>query len=58
MRESQRGSHVKLARKGPGGERQVLTVPMHRELDTAITTEKMRWVAAFCRCSSSGTSSW
>jgi predicted RNA binding protein YcfA (HicA-like mRNA interferase family) len=31
----QRGSHVTLQRQQPTGERQGLTVPKHRELDTA-----------------------
>jgi predicted RNA binding protein YcfA (HicA-like mRNA interferase family) len=31
---SQRGSHVKLARVLSSGERQILTVPNHSELDT------------------------
>ena len=30
---SQRGSHVKLQRIGPDGERQTLTIPRHSELD-------------------------
>jgi len=30
---SQRGSHVKLRRRGAGGEKQTLTVPAHKELD-------------------------
>lgn len=29
---SQRGSHVKLRRLGPSGDRQTLNVPLHREL--------------------------
>jgi len=31
---AQRGSHVKLQRLGPAGEKQTLTIPNHRELDT------------------------
>lgn len=31
---SQRGSHIKLRRITDAGERQTLTVPNHRELDT------------------------
>jgi len=31
---SQRGSHVKLRRINSGGEKETLTVPAHRELDT------------------------
>jgi predicted RNA binding protein YcfA (HicA-like mRNA interferase family) len=30
---SQRGSHVKLRRVGPKGEKQTLTIPLHDELD-------------------------
>ncbi len=32
-RAYQHGSHVRLARTGPSGEHQTLTVPLHRELD-------------------------
>ena len=31
---AQAGSHVKLRRIGPAGEKQTLTIPQHRELDT------------------------
>ena len=31
---AQRGSHAKLVRVSPDGERQVLTVPLHRNLAT------------------------
>ena len=31
---SQRGSHAKLVRNSPGGERQILIVPLHRSLAT------------------------
>lgn len=31
---AQRGSHIKLQRTGPSGEKQTLTIPNHRELDT------------------------
>ena len=31
--ERQRGSHVKLRRTAPSGERQTLTIPLHKELD-------------------------
>jgi predicted RNA binding protein YcfA (HicA-like mRNA interferase family) len=44
----QRGSHVKLRRIGPGGDRQTLTVPCHRELDTgtlrAIFRQATRYI--------------
>ena len=47
--ESQRGSHVKLRRVGPSGERQTLTIPNHPELDTgmlrAIIRQAARYVA-------------
>ena len=33
---AQRGSHAKLARVSPDGERQVLTVPLHRNLATGM----------------------
>ena len=46
---SQRGSHVKLRRLGPTGERQNLVVPNHRELDTgtcrAILRQASRYIA-------------
>lgn len=46
---SQKGSHVKLRRTGPNGERQTLTVPNHAELDTgtlrAIIRQAARHVA-------------
>ncbi|OGI47573.1 MAG: hypothetical protein A2151_04430 [Candidatus Muproteobacteria bacterium RBG_16_65_34] len=45
---SQKGSHVKLVRPIAGGERQVLTVPNHPELDTgtcrAILRQASRYV--------------
>jgi predicted RNA binding protein YcfA (HicA-like mRNA interferase family) len=31
---AQRGSHIKLQRTGSSGEKQTLTIPNHRELDT------------------------
>ena len=47
--QSQRGSHVKLRRDGPNGERQTLTIPNHLELDTgtlrAIIRQAARYVA-------------
>jgi len=47
--QSQRGSHVKLRRVGPNGERQTLTIPNHSELDTgtlrAIIRQAARYVA-------------
>jgi predicted RNA binding protein YcfA (HicA-like mRNA interferase family) len=45
---SQRGSHVKLRRVLPGGTRQALTIPNHRELDTgtlkAIYRQALRYI--------------
>ena len=49
-RVSQRGSHVKLRRAGPRGERQALTVPDHTTLDPgtlrAIFRQATRFVPA------------
>ena len=46
--QSQKGSHVKLRRFGPTGERQTLTIPNHPELDTgalrAIIRQATRYV--------------
>jgi len=46
---SQRGSHMKLRRTGPSGERQMLIVPDHAEMDTgtlrAIIRQASRFVA-------------
>ncbi len=48
-KESQRGDHVKLVRIGVSGERQVLTIPLHSELDTgtlrAIIRQASRYVS-------------
>jgi predicted RNA binding protein YcfA (HicA-like mRNA interferase family) len=45
---SQRGSHAKLRRIGPNGEKQTLTIPVHDELDTgtlkAILRQASRYV--------------
>jgi predicted RNA binding protein YcfA (HicA-like mRNA interferase family) len=47
---SQRGSHVKLRRVSPTGEKQTLTIPRHRELDTgtlrAIFRQASRYVSS------------
>jgi len=47
---AQKGSHTKLARLGPGGVRQTLTVPRHPELDTgtcrAILRQAERYIPA------------
>jgi len=46
---SQRGSHIKLRRVLASGEKQTLTVPRHRELDTgtcrAIVRQASRYVS-------------
>jgi len=39
---SQRRRHVKLRRDGPGGERQTLTVPRHKGLDTGTCRAILR----------------
>jgi predicted RNA binding protein YcfA (HicA-like mRNA interferase family) len=45
---AQRGSHVKLLRPSAGGARQILTIPLHRELDKgtlkAIYRQALRFV--------------
>ncbi len=45
---SQKGSHVKLRRTEANGERQLLTIPNHRELDTgtlrAIVRQASRYI--------------
>lgn len=45
---SQRGSHIKLRRISPGGERQTLILPEHPELDTgtlrAIVRQAGRYI--------------
>lgn len=46
---SQRDSHVKLRRLGPGQESQTLTIPNHQEIDTgtlrAIIRQASRYIA-------------
>jgi predicted RNA binding protein YcfA (HicA-like mRNA interferase family) len=46
----QSGSHIKLRRLGPAGERQTLTIPNHRQLDTgtchAIFRQACRYISA------------
>lgn len=46
---SQRGSHVRIRRMGPHGERQTLTIPNHSELDTgtlrAVIRQASRYIA-------------
>jgi len=46
-RVSQRGSHAKLARVGEDGERQVLTVPVHGELDPGTLRAILRQASRF-----------
>ena len=43
---SQRGSHVKLAREA-AGTRQVLTIPLHTELDSGTLRAIFRQVSRF-----------
>lgn len=42
-----RGSHVKLVRMGDDGERQVLTVPDHKELDLGTLQAIVRQAGRF-----------
>ncbi|MBC8448906.1 MAG: type II toxin-antitoxin system HicA family toxin [Chloroflexi bacterium] len=44
---TQRGSHVKLRRIGPGGEKQTLTIPRHRELDTGTLQAILRQASRY-----------
>lgn len=44
---SQKGSHVKLRRIGPDGDKQTLTVPDHRELDTGTLRAIIRQATKF-----------
>jgi len=44
---SQRGSHAKLVRITEAGERQVVTVPTHSELDTGTARALFRQAARF-----------
>ncbi len=47
---SQRGSHVKLKRATETGEKQMLTIPIHKQLDTgtckAIFRQATRYIPA------------
>jgi len=45
--QAQRGSHVKLRRTGPDGERQTLTIPNHSELDTGTLRAVIRQAASY-----------
>ena len=42
-----RGSHAKLRRELPGGARQILTVPLHRELAPGTLRAVFRQAARF-----------
>ncbi len=44
---SQRGSHMKLRRIAPGGERETLTIPNHPELDTGTCRGILRQASRF-----------
>lgn len=44
---SQKGSHVKLVRTLPGGERQSLTIPLHDELDRGTLKAIIRQASRF-----------
>ena len=44
---SQRGSHVKLRRKGPQGEKQILTIPLHDELDKGTLRAILRQASEY-----------
>lgn len=44
---SQRGSHAKLVRVGENGERQILTIPTHKELDTGTLQAIVRQAGKF-----------
>ena len=43
----QKGSHAKLVRVSPGGERQILVVPVHRNLATGTLHAIYRKAARF-----------
>jgi predicted RNA binding protein YcfA (HicA-like mRNA interferase family) len=45
--QSRKGSHVKLRRLGPDGERQTLTIPDHTELDTGTLRAIVRQAAQY-----------
>ena len=44
---SQPGSHVKLVRIAETGERQILTIPNHREMDTGTLQSVVRQAARY-----------
>ena len=45
--QAQRGSHVKLSRMTTKGERQMVTIPNHRELDRGTLRAIFRQVSRF-----------
>ncbi len=45
--QAQRGSHVKLRRIGPTGEKQTLTIPRHQELDTGTLRAILRQASQY-----------
>ena len=45
--QTQSGSHVKLRRFSPLGQKQILTVPYHRELDTGTLRAIFRQVSRY-----------
>jgi predicted RNA binding protein YcfA (HicA-like mRNA interferase family) len=45
--ESQRGSHVKLVRIIKTGDRQVLTIPNHKEIDTGTLQSIIRQASKY-----------
>ena len=46
-KESQRGDHAKLVRVGSAGDRQVLTIPLHSELDVGTLRAIVRQASRF-----------
>jgi predicted RNA binding protein YcfA (HicA-like mRNA interferase family) len=46
-RKSQRGSHIKLFRKGKTGTREILAVPVHKELDKGTLRAIFRQASRF-----------
>jgi predicted RNA binding protein YcfA (HicA-like mRNA interferase family) len=44
---AQAGSHVKLRRIGPSGQKQTLTIPRHKELDTGTLSAIFRQASPY-----------
>ena len=44
---AQKGSHAKLCRELPGGERQILTIPVHKEMATGTVMAIYRQAGRF-----------